>query len=395
MPGPTVPSDRERAKGGLPKPRRQAPPIVVRQVRNGVEESVHRGDIVEVDVGGRMLRALGDPDHMVFLRSAVKPFGILALLEAGGVAEFELETPEIAIMAASHSGEDLHVRTLQAMFRRTGVSQTGLALGTDGVPIDALTAARLARDGERPGEIRHMCSGYHAAFLLLARHGGWNPDGYWLADHPAQQAARDVVARAFATAPAKLVTGIDACGVPTYAFPLREIARGYAFLADPEAVPAGDPRAPLAGSMRQVRDAMVAHPEMVGGSRDRLDTSVAKALPGRIAAKGGAEGLRCFAILPGSARARCLDPRDRARLEGRGWRGRGSRDLRGGGRGPRPGGRPRRPGAADPRAVPPADRVGSTWPRGRGGDPVVRAGAGGGAARLNRCSPGARHTLAR
>jgi L-asparaginase II len=44
---------------------------------------------------------------------------------------------------------------------------------------------------------------------------------------------------------------------------------------------------------------MVAHPEMVGGTRDRLDTSVAKALPGRIAAKGGAEGLRCFAILPG------------------------------------------------------------------------------------------------
>ncbi len=299
MPGPTVPSDRERAKGGLAKPRKQAPPIVVRQVRNGVEESVHRGDIVEVDVGGRMLRALGDPDHLVFLRSAVKPFGILALLEAGGVAEFELETPEIAIMAASHSGEDLHVRTLQAMFRRTGVSQTGLALGTDGVPIDALTATRLARDGERPGEIRHMCSGYHAAFLLLARHGGWNPDGYWLADHPAQQAARETVARAFATTPAKLVSGIDACGVPTYAFPLREIARGYAFLADPEAVASGDPRAPLAGSMRQVRDAMVAHPEMVGGTRDRLDTSVAKALPGRIAAKGGAEGLRCFAILPG------------------------------------------------------------------------------------------------
>ncbi len=281
------------------KPRRQAPPVVVRQVRNEVEESVHRGDIVEVDVGGRMLRALGDPDHLVFLRSAVKPFGILALLEAGGVAEFELEAPEIAIMAASHSGEDLHVRTLQAMFRRTGVSQTGLALGTDGVPIDALTATRLARDGERPGEIRHMCSGYHAAFLLLARHGGWNPDGYWLADHPAQQAARDTVARAFATTPAKLIDGTDACGVPTYAFPLREIARGYAFLADPEAVPPGDPRASLAGSMRQVRDAMLAHPEMVGGSRDRLDTSVAKALPGRIAAKGGAEGLRCFAILPG------------------------------------------------------------------------------------------------
>jgi L-asparaginase II len=281
------------------KSRKQAPPILVRQVRNGVDESVHRGNIVEVDIAGRMLRALGDPDHVAFLRSAVKPFGVAALIEAGGVREFELEPPEIAVMAASHSGEDLHVRTLQAMFRRTGVSQAGLALGTDGVPIDALTAARLARDGERPGEIRHMCSGYHASFLLLSRIHGWNPDGYWLDEHPAQQAAREVIARAFGTAPGKLVTGIDACGVPTYAFPLREIARGYAFLADPESVPTGDPRAAIAGSIRQVRDAMVAHPDMVGGTRDRLDTSVAKALPGRIAAKGGAEGLRCFAILPG------------------------------------------------------------------------------------------------
>jgi L-asparaginase II len=287
------------AASPVAKPRKQAPPVLVRQVRGGVEESVHRGDIVEVDISGRMLRALGDPDHVVFLRSAVKPFGILALIEAGGVEEFELEPAEIAIMAGSHSGEDLHVRTLQAMFRRTGVSQAGLALGTEGVPLDALTSARLARDGERPGEIRHMCSGYHASLLLLSRHGGWNPDGYWLDEHPAQQAASDAIARAFGTDPSKLIGGIDACGVPTHAFPLREIARAYAFLADPESIPTTDPRSGIAPSLRRVRDAMIAHPEMVGGTRDRLDTSVAKALPGRITAKTGAEGLRCFAILSG------------------------------------------------------------------------------------------------
>ncbi|HEY8238730.1 MAG TPA: asparaginase [Candidatus Limnocylindrales bacterium] len=281
------------------KPRRTAPPVLVRQVRNGVEESVHRGDIVEVDISGHMLRALGEPDHVVNLRSAVKPFGLMALLEAGGEREFELQPAEIAVMAASHSGEDLHVRTLQAVFRRTGVSQSGLVLNTEGAPIDALTAARLARDGERPGEIRHMCSGYHASFLLLARLGGWSADGYWLDDHPVQVAARDAVAGAFGTTSAKLVASIDACGVPAYAFKLREVARAYAFLADPESVPASDSRSALATSMRVVRDAMLAHPEMIGGTRDRLDTSVAKALPGRLAAKGGAEGLRCFAILPG------------------------------------------------------------------------------------------------
>ena len=298
---PAQPADavRARASGAASKPRRTAPPVLVRQLRGGVEESVHRGDIVEVDAGGRMLRALGDPDHVVNLRSAVKPFGVLALLEAGGAKAFELEPQEIAVMSASHSGEDLHVRTLQGMFRRTNVSQSGLRLSIEGAPIDALTAARLARDGERPGEIRHMCSGYHASFLLLSRLGGWNPDGYWLDEHPAQAAAREAIALAFGVPASKLVAGIDACGVPTYAFPLRDIARAYAFLADPDVASGTDPRASVARSMTVVRNAMLAYPELVGGTRDRLDTSVSKALPGRIAAKGGAEGLRCFAIMAG------------------------------------------------------------------------------------------------
>ena len=299
MVAPTAPTDRDRGRPAAAKARRNAPPVLVRQVRNGVEESVHRGDIVEVDVSGRMVRALGEPELIVNLRSAVKPFALLALLEAGGLKEFELEPEELAIMAGSHSGEDLHVRTLQAMFRRTGVSQTGLALGSEGMPLDALTAARLARDGERPGDIRHMCSGQHATFLLLSRLHGWAADDYWHDDHPTQIAVKEVVARTFGTSPARLRTSIDGCGIPTYAFPLREVARAYAFLANPEAMSSDDARAGMAGSMIQVRDAMLGNPEMVAGSRDRLDTSVMKAVPGRIVAKGGAEGLRCFAILPG------------------------------------------------------------------------------------------------
>lgn len=292
-------SDRRRARPNVARARRSAPPVLVRQMRNGVEESVHRGDIVEVDIEGRMIRALGDPDHVVNLRSCVKPFGLVALLEAGGQKEFSLEPAEIAIMASSHSGEDLHVRTLQALYRRTGVSQAALATGTEGMPLDALTAARLARDGERPSQIRHMCSGQHSVFLLLCRMRGWPTDGYWIEEHPAQVAYRDSVARAFRTTPARLVLGLDGCGVPTYAFTLREIAQAYAFLADPGSVPASDPRAAIAPSLAIVRDAMLANPELVAGARDRLDTSVMKAVPGRLISKGGMEALRGVAILPG------------------------------------------------------------------------------------------------
>jgi L-asparaginase II len=283
-----------------PAKARVVPPVLVRQVRNGIEESVHRGDIVEVDAEGRLIRGLGDPDRIVTLRSCVKPFGAAALIEAGGVETFDLEPAEIAILASSHSGEDLHVRTIQAMYRRAGVSQALIATGIEGMPLDQITAMRLARDGEQPGPIRHMCSGQHSVFILLSRMKGWNPADYWHDDHPAQVAYRTTVARAFGTTPDRLKTAIDGCGVATYAFPLREVARAYAMLADPSAVPASDPRSSLAPALTLIRDAMMAHPEMVGGTRDRLDTSLMKALPGRIVSKAGMEALRGLAILAGT-----------------------------------------------------------------------------------------------
>jgi L-asparaginase II len=293
-------TSRSARPAAAPRPARwTVPPVLVRQVRDGVTESVHRGDIVETDADGRLLHAIGDPERLVNLRSSVRPFGLVALRRAGGQAEFDLTPEELAVMAASHSGEDLHVRTLMALYRRTNLQQGALACGTDG-PLDTLTAARLARDGERPGPFRHQCSGQHTTFLLLAKLGGWDLDGYWHPDHPAHAAYVEVVAAAFGVRVSQLVTGTDQCGIWTFAFPLREIARAYAMLADPEAIPAADSRHTVARHLRVVRDAMIRHPEQVGGTRDRLDTSLMKAVGGRVVAKGGAEALTCVGVLPGT-----------------------------------------------------------------------------------------------
>jgi L-asparaginase II len=287
------PSGRATSRGRI------AAPILARHLRNGIEESVHRGDIVETDVAGRIIRQLGDPDRVVTLRSTVKPFGLLALIEAGGIKAFDLEPAEIAIMASSHSGEDLHVRTLHGLYRRSGVSQANLACGSEGAPLDELTAARLARDGEKAGPVRHMCSGQHTVFLLLSRLNGWDPTDYWKSGHPSQIAYRSAVAAAYGTTPVKLQTAIDGCGIDTYAFRLREVARAFAMLADPGAVPPDDPRSALAASLTTIRDAMIGNPEMVAGRHDRIDTSLMKAAPGRVVSKGGMEALRGLAILPG------------------------------------------------------------------------------------------------
>ena len=144
-----------------------------------------------------------------------------------------------------------------------------------------------------------MCSGQHAVSLLLSRLKGWDLETYWQPAHPSQVAYRSAVARAYGTTPDRLVTAIDGCGVETYAFRLREVAQAYAMLADPAAIPASDRRSGLAPYLQVVRDAQLANPEMVGGRHDRLDTSLMKAVPGRLISKAGMEALRGMAILPG------------------------------------------------------------------------------------------------
>ncbi len=286
-----------RAGGRTRYPRHAAPPVLIEVRRGGVVESRHRGHVVQVGADGRVERGIGDPDALVSLRSAVKPFALLALLEAGADEPLRLGDAELAVMAASHAGEDSHVRTLQGVLRRAGISQSLLACGSEGMPLDPLTAARLARDGETAGPIRHMCSGFHVASLVAARHAGFSLADYWRPDHPTQVAVRDVVARVFGVKPSALVTAVDSCGLLTYAFPLVDIARAYALLADPEA--ATDPqRQALAPNLRRVRDAMTHHPEMVGGTRDSTDTRVMRARPGTLVAKAGAEGLRALGLLP-------------------------------------------------------------------------------------------------
>ena len=289
------------------------------------------------------------------LRSTVKPFGLVALVEAGGVDAFGLSPAELAIMASSHSGEDQHVRTIQALYRRAGVSQTVLACGAEGMPLDALTAARLARDGERPSPLRHMCSGQHSVFILLSRLRNWPLETYWHADHPAHEAYRSAVARRLRGRAGQPADGDRRLRRPDL--------RVHPDRGGPGLRAAGGPVRPrraatraaeLAPHLTIIRDAMLANPEMIGGSRERLDTSLMKALPGRIVSKSGMEALRGMAHPAGPARQRLERRADRARDQDRGRRRLRARVVGGHGRGAPPGGRARRPAAARAGPLPPA-----------------------------------------
>lgn len=244
---------------------------------------------------GASVASVGDPDHFIFLRSSAKPFQLAPFVASGRFDEYGLGTEALAIMAASHNGEDRHVRLIQEILRRAGLTSTVLQNQVH-APFDTETAHRLIRDGEKPTVLRGNCSGKHAGMILFAKASGWPLESYWHPGHPVQRLALETMSALSDVPIEEIATAVDGCGVVTFGMPLRGLAVAFARLADPSAV--ADP--PLRSALTRIRDAMMAHPELVAGERGRIDTALMHAFPRRIVSKGGAEGVLAMGLPPGA-----------------------------------------------------------------------------------------------
>ncbi len=272
-----------------------APPVLVEVTRGDRVESVHRGSVAVVAPDGALIAATGNPDHFAFIRSSAKPFQLAPFVVSGHFDEYRLGTEALAIMAASHSGEDRHVRLVQEILRGAGLSSSVL-LNLVHPPYDAETAQRLIRDGEKPTALRGNCSGKHAGMVLFAKASGWPIETYWHPDHPVQRLAAETISALSDVPIEDLATATDGCGVVTFGMPIRGLATAFARLADPSSVA----DAPLSQALYRIRDAMMAHPELVAGQRRRIDTALMRAYPRRVVSKGGAEGVLAIGLPPGA-----------------------------------------------------------------------------------------------
>jgi L-asparaginase II len=269
--------------GGIPDP----PPFdapVVAVWRGDLMESIHRGRYVVCDARGETLYALGDPGGYVYLRSAAKPFQALPLVFSGAADELGIAGEELAVACASHSGEPRHLAAVRSILRKAGLSEDDLQNGTH-PPMHTLTAARLARNGEKPRAIHGNCSGKHAGMLAVCAHASWDTHTYRDPEGPLQVLVRRTVAKLCDLEPEAVRLAGDNCGVPVFATPLRNLALGFARLA---AGGAEDFPDDLQEAVQRVRDAMRAHPYMVAGT-GRFDTKLMEATD--LVAKSGAEAV--------------------------------------------------------------------------------------------------------
>jgi L-asparaginase II len=250
--------------------------------RNGFDEGVHFGRLVAYGADGSQLFAYGDVDAPIHPRSANK------LMQAAGMRALglRLEGEQLALSAASHWGESRHVDAVRAILASAGLEEPALQTTPD-LPGDAEARRVVVRGDGVARPIYHGCSGKHAAMLATCVVAGWDPATYLEPNHPLQQS----LAAYLETCTGEPVahTAVDGCGAPAWAMPLRALAASYraAVLASP-----GSP-------LRDVADAMRAHPEMVCGERSEV-TGLMRAVPGLLV-KDGAESVYAAALPDGRA----------------------------------------------------------------------------------------------
>lgn len=276
--------------------------ILLEVERNGRVESTHRGELVLLDPSGAVSVSVGPVDEPVLPRSSLKPLQAVALVENGYPGRDAL----LALAAASHDGEDVHVAGARAILAAAGLDEGALQCPPALPSGEAALVAWVGAGGE-PARVCHNCSGKHAAMLATCVAAGWPLNSYRDPEHPLQLAIRE---RLSALAGDVTAVAVDGCGAPAFALGLTALARGFAVLATAQD-----------GAPALVRDAMRAHPRLIGGT-GRAVSEFTAAVPGLLC-KEGAEGVwaaglpdgRAFAAKLADGSARGLPPLLAAVLE--------------------------------------------------------------------------------
>ena len=257
---------------------------LIERTRGGITECTHFGAVAVVNTRGQIVARAGNPHHRTFTRSTLKALQALPFVQDAGPQHFGFSSAQIAMLCASHGGEDMHVQAAEDMLAKAGQTYKVLRCGCH-VPSHFDATHRPVPEGLVYDERHHNCSGKHSGFIAYCVQHDLPLESYLDPQHPLQQRIRSTVAQAVRLAPEALGLGIDGCSAPNYAMPLFNLALGYARLASGAAdTEFGDSFAMLASAMTQ-------HPAMVSGT-GRNDLDFMQAGRGDWVSKVGADGVQ-------------------------------------------------------------------------------------------------------
>ena len=249
--------------------------VLAEYVRDGIVESQHFGHLMALDASGAPALIKGDPNALIYPRSAIKSIQASAMVRHG----FDSQVRNLALLCASHSGSQSHQEVALQILKEAGLDESALQCVVDR-PLGI--AERKEWGDKEPTRLAMNCSGKHAGMLATCVINGWPIESYLSPEHPLQQAIRKEMETLAEEQMAKVST--DGCGAPLFLMTMRGLARAFYNLAT-----STDP------VHKKIIAACLANPEMIAGI-GRGDTELMKLVPG-LFMKIGAEGVQA-AFLP-------------------------------------------------------------------------------------------------
>ena len=251
--------------------------IMCRVMRGDFIESMHVAYAVVVDGDGQIVKNWGDPDYLTCVRSALKPFQASAAVSAGATDAAGFTSAELALMCASHNGEEIHIQTAKEMLEKLGYDMSYYECGSH-APYDRKSKIELIKNSQEPTPLHNNCSGKHAGMLCLTKYLKADPAGYTNVEHPVQQAIMKQIMKFSELEDFPLA--VDGCSAPVPFMTLYNIALMYQKLASVDHK-----------DLSPLYDAMVSNPMLVAGT-DRFDTDFIEAMKGHAVTKVGGEAIR-------------------------------------------------------------------------------------------------------
>lgn len=250
------------------------PAKLVAYNRDGLIEQEHFGYVIRRDKM-RLVEKIGeDKNYPFYLRSCAKPLQASLIIDYELDKEYNLTEEEIAVCAASHAGEKLHVEIVKRILDKFEIPLSKLKCGVH-QPISQTAQYELLKQGEEPTALHNNCSGKHTMMLGLCKMNDWDMDNYDNLNHPLQQIIKKKIYELCEVKTEYPVTK-DGCGVPIHSMPLENIVKGYLNLfCNPK--------------YEKLKNAFLNNPYVIGGE-NRTDTKIIENSKNLIA-KVGAGGL--------------------------------------------------------------------------------------------------------
>ena len=249
--------------------------VLAEYVRDGVVESKHFGHLIAIDATGAPKLIKGDPNELIYPRSAIKSIQASAMVRHGLDPQIQL----LALVCASHSGAKAHQEGALEILRGAGLTEAALQCVVD-KPLGL--AERKDWGDKAPTRLAMNCSGKHAGMLATCVANDWPIENYLDPNHPLQVAIISEMENLTEEKIEKIST--DGCGAPLFLMSMNAFARAFYNLST-----STDP------IHKKVIAACLAYPEMVAGN-GRGDTELMKSVPG-LFMKVGAEGVQA-AFMP-------------------------------------------------------------------------------------------------